>query len=242
MGVVRFAIGLCLALVLSGGHAQTTDGDAVFMYAEVGNGEGGSEGLGYHTDQSVTLDTPRQMLAGYGFRYADVGTQVKVRASAGQFSKLKAAADTWSHSPIALSRCYSEDTVVAGAPGVAPGEPIHYMATLRLSASTVLSAPGGAYHTAQFSANLVLGGRYGGYISLSGNQSKETVLVAHYLAYAGEKMKIGASLQAYAHAVNQPIPVASAQATAQLEKPARIVLRADKPGANITGRSGYVYD
>lgn len=241
MQIIKYLAAACLAVLLPAAHAEFGDGDAVFMYAEVGNGEGGYEGLGYHFDQSVTLTKPAQMRNGAGLRFGDVGTQVKVRVSAGQFTRLSAEADTWSSGPIALSRCYSEDTVVAGAPGVEPGEPILYMAKLKISATTTLSSPGGPYHTAQFSGGLFLGDGWSWGLALSGNQSKERILVVHYLARAGEKMSIGGSLQAYAHAANLAAPVASAVATARLDKPARIVLYADKPGANVTGRSGHVY-
>lgn len=241
MNILKYAAGMCVALLLSVAHAEIGDGDAVFMYAEVGNGEGGYEGLGYHYDQSVTLTKPSQMRTGSGMQFGDVGTQVNVRVAAGQFTRLVAETDTWNNSPIALSRCYSEDTVVAGAPGVEPGEPILYMAKLKLSATTALTVPGGAYHTAEFYGSLYLGNAWARDFELSGNQSRERVMVVHYLARAGEKMKIVGSLQAFAHAVNPAVPVASAVASARLDKPARIVLTADKPGANITGRSGHVY-
>lgn len=246
MNMLRFAAGVGLAMGLlsaqSQAQAQYREEDAVYIYAEVGNGEGGTEGLGYHTDQSFTLTDPAQMRKGMGFTYGDVGTEVRVKASAGRFKRLSAMSTTWNSGPIALSRAYSDDTVLAGAPGVAMGEPIVYTARLKLSATTAVAPLGVPYNSAYFSATLTLGNRAAPEFYVSGNQSAEQTLRVKYTAHAGEEIDLYGSVQAFARAINVPAPVGAALTSAGLNVPARIVLSADKPGANITGRSGYVYE
>jgi hypothetical protein len=237
--LLKCLTGMCLSLAALAIQAAEP---SVYVYLEAGNSEGGRQGLGYSIDVSRTLSEPEEMSKGTQLKFSDVGTAVVVNAAAGLFKKLQAAARTRTAGPVAMARASVNDTVVASAPGVAWGEPIVYTARMTVSASTLQQPGGETSASAFFDARIGLGGRLASPMAMSGNGRATQTLTIKYRAYAGEEMGLFASMLAQGIA---PLPADSGtevRAAARLDRPARVVLSANKPGANITGASGYIYE
>lgn len=237
--LLKYVAGICLSAVMGAAHAAQP---SVYVYLEAGNSEGGRQGLGYSIDVSRTLTEPDEMSLGTQLKFSDVGATVAVKAGAGRFDKLQAVAQTWAAGPVALARASVVDNVVASAPGVAWGEPIVYTARMTVSASTLEQFAGDASATAIFDARIGLGGRLASPMALSGSDRATRTLTIKYRAYAGEEFGLFAAVLAQGIALPSSDSAGEVRASARLEKPARIVLTANKPGANITGQSGHVYE
>lgn len=237
--LLKYLAGISLSAVV---FAAQSAQPSVYVYLEAGNSEGGRQGLGYSIDVSRTLTEPGEMLAGTQLKFSDVGTSAAVKAGAGRFEKLQAMAHTLSGGPVAMARASLIDNVIAAAPGLAWGEPIVYTAKMTVSASTLEQWVGDASATAFFDARIGLGGRLASPMALSGTDRATRTLTIKYRAYAGEEIGVFAAMLAQGIAVPAAGAPGDVQASARLEKPARIVLSANKPGANITGQSGHTYE
>lgn len=237
--LLKYLAGLCLSVVMC---AATAAQDSVYVYLEAGNSEGGRQGTGYSIDVSRTLTEPDEMTRGTKLKFSDVGTSVAVAASAGRFDKLIAVARTRSAGPEAMARASVVDTVVASAPGVAWGEPIVYTAKMTVSASTLQQPDGDPSASAFFDARIGLGGRLASPMAMSGTSRATRTLTIKYHAYAGEEIGVFAAMLAQGISTNPYGNTDEVVSAARLEAPARLVLTANKPGANVTGQSGYTYE
>lgn len=124
------------------------------------------------------------------------------------------------------SSALSDDTVVAGAPGVAPGTPMSYTATLRLATGVA-----GVDPTGKVSIGLCVFLGQGTQCIYGAGTLRLRVNTT-----AGQVLRVGLQLDTGVRADND-----TPTATAAIDQPVRLSLRSSTAGANITGASGYTY-
>lgn len=131
----------------------------------------------------------------------------------------------------------SIDSVIAGAPDVADGTPIRYVATLVLRMAYLPPPAERGYLYLQTMVQ-VEDGRYYWDGPTAVDAHQEITLQATYDAVAGQALRIRALVNSY----NELYGLSDMPVSGSLSlRGARLVLTSPTPGANITGQSGHVY-